>query len=458
MTGNMDHDISSFLRLGNHDIPPTTPRLFLEVKAPSQMSLTLPYKVQFVLRRAKRDGVNRPCVVRWNPSLEAFGPSGLIVLRHASEKDDSFEQLAIEHDGLTEPPEAEGRTLTDGQTDFWFTLAPGGEARLDALLPERYYRVLQADGRYTLLYPGAQLAVWDWGSGQNGSGTETRQAAAEDQGGGQKTRPALVVPGGARVSFATQAEQPPWPGREALEAKEGFHRANLEEWRWRREEARQDMRFREDTPPPRRPSERVPESPALSVTLQCAPTMTRTQQVTVTVTVTYDGVCGPGGDVEQATRPITFRSWAVMALEDDPWRDGFRLYRRRGSDVDGPWEECEEDDGGHDGFRTYDGPDRPVHVASHEQFTSLRPGESWTTTTHLQSMIPADAAPGDVFSYGFRGAVVDWWDWGSAEDHAETVVVLPSWIADRVVRPADNEGRPRLVVPKAGPVDLRIVG
>lgn len=196
----------------------------------------------------------------------------------------------------------------------------------------------------------------------------------------------------------------------------------------------------------------------LSVTIECAPTMKRNVPAEATIKVTYDGICGPEGRVERATRPVTFHSWAIAGLEDDPSRDGFRLYRRRGGDMDGPWEECEEDDGGHEGFRIYDRPDEAVHVATHNDFTSLQPGESWTTSSYLHHMIPDDVSPNDAFSYGFRGAVVDWWDWGSAEDHAETVVMLPCWIAAKVVDPADNGGRPKLVIPKSRPVDFRVVG
>ncbi|KAJ0160417.1 hypothetical protein CTA2_7999 [Colletotrichum tanaceti] len=448
----------SFVRLGKHDLKPATPRLFLEVKAPPRISLTLPYKVDFVLHRAKKDGTDNPCIVRWSPSLEAFGPSGLVLLRHATDDDDDddgAELVAIDHDGSKKAPEEEGPVLANGQSDFYVTLAPGGVAHLTALLPERYYRALRAGDRYTLLYPGAEISAREWSTGGKGAEKPGRRATTKGEEG---HTPVLVVPGGGRVSLTAQAEEPPWPGREASEAKHGFEQANVEEWRWRREEARKDLRFLEGSIPPRQPEERVEGAPVFSVTIECAPTIKRNAPVEATIKVTYDGICGPEGRVERATRPVTFHSWAIMALEDDPERDGFRLYRRLGGDVDGPWEECEEDDGGHDGFRFYDRPDEAVRAATHKDFTSLRPGESWMTWNYLHYMFPDDVAPNDVFSYGFRGAVVDWWDWGGAGDHAETVVMLPCWIAGRVVDPADNGGRPRLVVPKSGPIDFRVVG
>jgi hypothetical protein len=64
---------------------------------------------------------------------------------------------------------------------------------------------------------------------------------------------------------------------------------------------------------------------------------------------------------------------------------------------------------------------------------------------------------GDVFLYGFCGAFIEWWDWGGAEEHADTVVMLPGWIAGRVVDPRDNGGRPKLIVPHTEPVEFRVV-
>jgi hypothetical protein len=143
-------------------------------------------------------------------------------------------------------------------------------------------------------------------------------------------------------------------------------------------------------------------------------------------------------------------------------RKGFRLYRqRRGNDDYKVWEPCDLDEDGEQGFNIYDAPDVAVKVVEHSHFTTLRPSEAWTTSITLQaptwSRVPYDMATGDVFLCGFMGAVVDWWDWGSAEDHADTVVMLPCWTtAGRVVEPADNGGRPKLVVPHSEGVEFRV--
>lgn len=196
--------------------------------------------------------------------------------------------------------------------------------------------------------------------------------------------------------------------------------------------------------------------------------MTRNETFAVTIKVTYNGeVCGSEGRSasQRTTRPITFRSWAIVALDDSP-REGFRLYRRRygndnDNDSDRVWEACDLDDGDEGGFNIYDAPDVAVRVVEHRDFTTLRPGESWTTSISLQgqywSCLPRDMVPGDIFLYGFMGAVVDWWDWGNGEDHTDTVVMLPCWIAGRVVDPGDNGGRPKLVVPYSEPVEFTVV-
>lgn len=260
---------------------------------------------------------------------------------------------------------------------------------------------------------------------------------------------------------------------------------NLAEQQWREEEARKGMRIIEGWPAPFGPEDRVyvyhltyastlwkacrtdlnsPGAPILTVELECAPTITLMGKVTVNLKVTYTGqVCGPDGPASHTTttRPITFRSWSIVAdlREDD--REGFSLFRRRGGRSELPWEPGDLGFGGYEGFRIYDAPDVPVRVAEHEDFTTLRPGESWTTTQYLHdqtwSHLPDDTAVGDVFLYGFCGAFVEWWDWGGVEEHADTVVMLPCWIAGRVVDPRGNGGRPKLIVPHAEPVEFRVV-
>lgn len=129
------------------------------------------------------------------------------------------------------------------------------------------------------------------------------------------------------------------------------------------------------------------------------------------------------------------------------------------------WEECDLD-GGNMGFLMVDDDDIAVRVGQDDQnFQCLMPGDSWTTSVPFQSdqydelsnYIPDDShdvVPGDRFRFRFKGVVVDWWDWGTMEEHADTIVKLPSFIAGRVTDPADNGGRPKLIVPASEAVQF----
>ena len=57
-----------------------------------------------------------------------------------------------------------------------------------------------------------------------------------------------------------------------------------------------------------------------------------------------------------------------------------------------------------------------------------------------------------------KGAVVDWWKWGTKEEHRGTVVKLPCWVSGDVVEPEDNGGRPRIVVPASNEVEFQYLG
>jgi hypothetical protein len=52
---------------------------------------------------------------------------------------------------------------------------------------------------------------------------------------------------------------------------------------------------------------------------------------------------------------------------------------------------------------------------------------------------------------------MDWWDWGSMDEHRETVVKLPCWVAGEVTEPKDNGGRPRLVVPASEWIEFTLI-
>lgn len=184
------------------------------------------------------------------------------------------------------------------------------------------------------------------------------------------------------------------------------------------------------------------------------------EKFSVQVTYTYEGTAGHSGADEEPAQPITIHIWLLYGVY---WRrrEAWRLDRWvPGPSEDGQagsWQECELEDG-EMGFLLVD-EDVDIHVGrDNRNFVSLMPGESWTTSNEFSRYIPTDVAPGDTFRCRHKGVVLDWWDWGTMADHVDTVVKLPSWIAGRVTEPADNGGRPKLVVPGAKEVKFTYTG
>ncbi|KAH1396323.1 hypothetical protein KXX51_008404, partial [Aspergillus fumigatus] len=96
----------------------------------------------------------------------------------------------------------------------------------------------------------------------------------------------------------------------------------------------------------------------------------------------------------------------------------------------------------------------PVNVGhdNQDKFGALVPGESWSFKQEVTDF-PTNVSPGDKLRYGFKGAQLDWWDWGHFRDHENTVV----WINGKVRDPKDNGGRPGLVVPASNWVEFTVI-
>lgn len=153
-----------------------------------------------------------------------------------------------------------------------------------------------------------------------------------------------------------------------------------------------------------------------------------------TVHVTYHP--SPSGE----TRPITVHIWRLYYPELYHWCQGI-------------WEDCSPD--GCCGFRIVDDPDKQVSPGQHRAFISLCPGETWSSDVNMS--LPSNAEVGDTLRCQLTETKIDWWDWGTKEDHLSTRVMLPCWVANDVLEPSDNDGRPLIVVPASNPVDVQIV-
>ncbi|KAJ4854410.1 uncharacterized protein T069G_11389 [Trichoderma breve] len=201
-----------------------------------------------------------------------------------------------------------------------------------------------------------------------------------------------------------------------------------------------------------RQTERVPSTPLLNATLDCPWTIPHGHSFDVTLKVSYEGRVSDTHELELTERCIIFYTYDFQFPSG--LREGFRLWCQRRSETsisshdDGKWVECSIPDD--DTFLIADDPPVDVRVGDDvDNFVTLRVGETWTLTKSFDwGSLPDDTVPGDVFSLMFQDTIVDWWDWGSqGQEYRDTVVKLPCWIVGPVVDPADNGGRPRLLVP-----------
>ncbi|GAP90754.1 putative kinesin light [Rosellinia necatrix] len=435
-------DVESFIRFEEGNLSPESPRISVKLSAPSHLSLTLPYQIRFTLRRAQSDTRDQTCILRWSPTIDAFSPSGLVLLRHLA-NEGGYEIISVDHyTGLVPLPEKDAIVVNGHNQSLW-ELALGGHVSFVANLPERYYRVLRADETYTLLYPGIEDTMWEWGRMKDNLGARIKREVSFTP--GQR----LVIPGGDRVTFTAESEAQPWPDRARVEASDGFSIANSQEQQWRLNQIKRGI------PSPISVSERVPGTPALTVTIVCAVTVQQQGTFEVVMKVKYDGVVGHANASHAPA--IIFHTQAFVNPRDP--RHGFRAYRSR--DKGRNWESCELDDGSLGASLFVDGPDIVVSVAQEDMnrhFASLLPGEEWSTKLLLQgsdwSCLPDDSVPGDVFRYSFAGTALEWWDWGTKDDHKDTFVSLPPWLHGHVTKPQDNGGRGTLMVPGSDVVEF----
>jgi hypothetical protein len=180
--------------------------------------------------------------------------------------------------------------------------------------------------------------------------------------------------------------------------------------------------------------------------------------IDLTIKVTYSGIAD-----SDSVKPITFHNETFRTGK--VLREGICLYRLR---EDGRWERCKPDDGFGPGFGIFYNPPIAVNIGdlsdkNSDRFTTLNLRESWTTQRRVQNgtswtSLPDDVEMGDRFKYVVKGAIVNWWDWGTTEEHRNTVVQLPCWISGDVVEPGDNGGRPKIVVPASNEVEFEYAG
>ncbi|RAH62700.1 hypothetical protein BO85DRAFT_473403 [Aspergillus piperis CBS 112811] len=268
-------------------------------------------------------------------------------------------------------------------------------------LPDTWTTLLEPGHIYTLLWTGQEIPYWDWGTAQQKIEMKTKHLP-------------ILVAGGAHLTFTVQeGRRPPIPSP--------------------------------PTPPPISPSERVDGAPVMSLELSCSSTMPLYGMLDLSIRVVYHG---PSSDNE-SPQPITFHTWAFNPF------DAFRVYRRlrpsqSDMETENEWKRSVDDRSPH---VFWDNPDRVLNVAENPEgrFVTLFPGESWSKSWSFD--LPDDLRPGEQVRYQFVGITLDWWDWGTAEDHAQTIVTLPGSGIEPISHPKNNDNRSKVVIPASNIVE-----
>jgi hypothetical protein len=187
--------------------------------------------------------------------------------------------------------------------------------------------------------------------------------------------------------------------------------------------------------------------------------MSKTEIFFITVKITYNGLTNEEHEaIYTDPKPIIIHDYPFT-------HDHFRLQRRcldydalKNSDEDPTQWKTYFDDERNPGWRIVDEPDIEVNVTDPQFFRSLKPGETFVKNHSFNFLdLHPHTVVGDTYRYRYWGGCVDWWIWGDREEHANTVVKLPCWLHDYVVDPADNDGRPVIMIPSSNFVEFTVV-
>lgn len=166
-------------------------------------------------------------------------------------------------------------------------------------------------------------------------------------------------------------------------------------------------------------------------------------------TITYSGLTSndPEGDVDPATKPIIFDADRLIPHE---W-----AFRRR---ANSKWEHCELNlldccVGGGWWF-DYEG---RIRIAECDRFVSLAPGESWSHTVNVGQVLPSDLLVGDEIRYQVDGYVFKMWNWGSKDEHAQTVLMHHNDGTNYGFNAPGWTDRPPMVLPSSNSLEFTIV-
>ncbi|KAF4253498.1 hypothetical protein CNMCM8812_001542 [Aspergillus fumigatus] len=402
--------LSSFVRSSAADKPFETPRLTLTLEGESCIDLSsdTSYPLIIKIMRDEDDPQTQPCIIRWDPMTDAFGQPGIMLVRSNRDFTEDLQPVQVDSSHLR-AKSVHPREVSRSDPCFK-ELYPGSSVSWELDLPSVYFNSLRPGERYRILWVGGQISLWNWGTLAQLSGCTLSP----------KSLP-VILPGGPHQLLRI------------LEVESDID----------------EVGPLPPSPAPILASGRVSGAPVFSLTIAGPATLSMRDRNSrgrlrypVTMTLSYDAA--PDG---LDRKPVTFHT--PIFKDIDSRQGGFRLYFRE-QDHWSP----HELPGSFTYHRYRFSKSVPVNVGRNEQdeFVALMPGESWSFTREVTDF-PKHAAPGDEFRYRFKGAQLDWWDWGHLGDHENTIV----WVNYLVRDPKDNGGRPGLVVPASNWVEFTMV-
>ncbi|KAJ6031122.1 hypothetical protein N7540_001854 [Penicillium herquei] len=289
-------------------------------------------------------------------------------------------------------------------------LLPGASVSWEVSLPTFYFDSFRPAQCYKTLWVGGQITLWDWGT------------LVEHRNGKLSPKsPSLILPISEIQSLHILDEE-----------------SDID-----------DVGPFPPSPKPLLASARMDGAPILNLSLAGPATLSLKDydpssrlRYEVTATLLYEAAPNIS-----RSEPIVFHTFL---FKDVDWRqEGFRLYRKE----NGQWQPHEIR--GSFTYHRYRFPNPLLKNVGHNEendFNALNPGESWSFTRKVTEF-PGNVVPGETFRYCYKGAHIDWWDWGHFQDHDDTVVTIEG----KVREPKDNGGRAALVVPASNYVEFTVV-
>lgn len=201
----------------------------------TMLCITMPYRINFATVRALDDTHRRPVTYRW--SAWDNMAKGRFVLLHETVSGELEPVEVSMLGGLVDEMYGEDEKEFSASESEVREGVPGEQRNSVIHLTANYQTKLIPGETYHLVWPGAEIELWDWGSRDELRDTKLRRR--RDRG---VEIPALMLPPAAGITFQAYEAEEPFPEREQYIESEGPHAsydtANEIEADWRDEQDR----------------------------------------------------------------------------------------------------------------------------------------------------------------------------------------------------------------------------